>query len=68
MNYKNCKVQLSDIINETRKQYLQREMELKPLNILKDEIEIYNRSISQSNINYSENNGKNFKKSLNNER
>jgi indole-3-glycerol phosphate synthase len=44
-----------------------REKELRPLNVLKDEIELYNRSISQSNINYSENNGKNFRKSLNNE-
>jgi indole-3-glycerol phosphate synthase len=66
MNNKNCEVQLSDIINETRN-YLRRETELIPLNILEDEIEVYKRSISQSNINYSENNVKNFRKSLNNE-
>lgn len=66
MNYKNCKIQLSDIIYETRKHIL-REKELRPLNVLKDEFELYNRSISQSNNNYHDNNGKNFKKSLNNE-
>ena len=51
MNTQNNRIQFRDIINY-RKQDLQREMELKPLNILKDEIESYrlsNNSNSGSN-------------------
>ena len=63
MNYQNSKVQLLDIIMETRKD-LNKEKELTPLNVLKDEIEASKRSNSKSNGIFSENNIKSFRKSL----
>ena len=59
MNYQNSKVQLLDIIMETRKD-LNKEKELTPLNVLKDEIEASKRSNSKSNGIFSENNIKSF--------
>ena len=63
MNHQNSKVELSEIIMETRKD-LHREKELTPLNILKDEIEASKRSNSKSKVIFSENDIKNFRKSL----
>jgi indole-3-glycerol phosphate synthase len=63
MNHQNSKVELSEIIIETRKD-LRIEKELTPLNILKDEIEASMRSNSKSKVIFSENDIKNFRKSL----
>ena len=63
MNHQNSKVELSEIIMETRKD-LRREKELTPLNILKDEIEASKRSNSKSKVIFPENDIKNFRKSL----
>ena len=62
MNHQNNKVQLLDIIMETRKD-INRKKELTPLNVLKSEIEALNRFNSKSNIT-SENNIISFRKSL----
>ena len=63
MNHQNSKVELSEIIMETRKD-LRREKELTPLNILKDDIKASKRSNSKSKVIFSENDIKNFRKSL----
>jgi indole-3-glycerol phosphate synthase len=61
MPMKENRVQLSDIIKNRRKD-LQREMELKPLNILKEEIESSKKNSTDSNINIE--NSTSFKKAL----
>ena len=60
MNIQENKVYLSDII-KNRRNDLQREMELKPIDILKNEIESSKKDSKDSNMN---NNSISFKKAL----